>query len=46
MTSYRQNLKRKDDIVDADDLERLEDDMLRKKKVRINSKYSEKRWIP
>ena len=46
MNSYRRSFKKNDDIVDVDDFEKLEDEMLRKKKIRINSKYSEKRWIP
>jgi len=48
MNSSQKNLNIKEDIeeIQPDELDYLEDDLLAKKKVRIKSKYSEKRYIP
>ena len=50
MTSYPQNGNTNEngnlDEIKPDEFDEFEDDLLKKKKVRLNSKYSEKRYIP
>jgi len=49
MNSYPSNYSTKDDgeiPEELDEWDELEDELTRKKKIRLVSKYSEKRYIP